>query len=93
MARKIGPERPKEPGGLEELRVRRVVGISEFKKNPMRVFVEAKGETFAVLNFNRPEFYIVPAPNYGALLDRIAELERAAMQAEGEERTRMGLSP
>lgn len=83
MARKIGPERPKEPGGLEVLRVRRVVGISDFKKNPMRVFVDAKGEAFAVLNYNRPEFYVIPAPHYAALLDRIEELENRAPATPG----------
>jgi len=74
MGKRIGPKRAKEAGGLEELRVSRFVGISDFKQNPMRVFVDAGGETFAVLNCNRPEFYIVPAATYAALLDRLEAL-------------------
>jgi antitoxin StbD len=68
---------------MEELRTRRFLSISEFKKNPMRSFAEAAGETFAVLNFNRPEFYVVPAPHYAALLDRIEELENRAPAPPG----------
>ena len=41
-------------------------------------FTVAKGEAFAVLNYNRPEFYVVPAAAYAALLDRIEALENAA---------------
>jgi len=91
MAKKIGPKRPKEPGGLEELRVTRIVGISDLKKNPMRVFVEAKGETFVVLNYNRPEFYIVPAADYAALMDRIEDLEDAAKIREREHEPRVAV--
>ena len=71
MARKIEPGTGDKATGMEELRTRRFLSISAFKKNPMRSFTEAKGETFAVLNFNRPEFYVVPAAEYGALLDRL----------------------
>lgn len=78
MARKIEPKKGGEAPAMEEMRTRCFVSITELKKNPMRVFVEAKGETFAVLNFNRPEFYIVPAATYAALLDRIEDLEDAA---------------
>jgi len=73
MARKIEP-RDSEESAMEELRTRRFMSITEFKKNPMRSFTEAAGETFAVLNFNRPEFYVVPAPHYAALLDRLEAL-------------------
>lgn len=74
MARRIEPRTDGETHAMEELRTRRFVGISEFKKNPMRTFTEAGGEVFAVLNFNRPEFYVVPATAYAALLDRIEAL-------------------
>lgn len=78
MARKMEPKTGGEAPAMEELRSRRFVSITELKRNPMRLFVEAKGEAFAVLNYNRPEFYIVPAADYAALMDRIEDLEDAA---------------
>lgn len=78
MARKMEPRANGNGPALTELRTRRFMSISDFKKNPMRCFTEAKGETFAILNCNRPEFYIVPAATYAALLDRIEDLEDAA---------------
>ena len=83
MARKIEPKTGSEPPAIGELRSRHFVSITELKKNPMRVFVEAKGETFAVLNFNRPEFYIVPAAAYAAMLDRIEDFEDAGRAEPG----------
>lgn len=74
MARKIEP-RDSDGSAMEELRTRRFMSITEFKKNPMRSFIEAAGETFAVLNFNRPEFYVVPAAAYSVLLDRLEAAE------------------
>lgn len=78
MARKMEPRTNGEPPAMEELRTRRFISITEMKRNPMRLFAEAKGEAFAVLNYNRPEFYVVPAAAYAALLDRIEALENAA---------------
>jgi|3_EtaG_2_1085321.scaffolds.fasta_scaffold00070_38 antitoxin StbD len=78
MARKMEPKTNGETPAMEELRTRRFISITEMKRNPMRLFAEAKGEAFAVLNYNRPEFYVVPAAAYAALLDRIEALENAA---------------
>ncbi len=91
MARKMEPKTGGETPAMEELRSRRFVSITELKKNPMRLFVEAKGETFAVLNYNRPEFYIVPAATYAALLDQIEDLEDTAKIREREHGPRVAV--
>jgi antitoxin StbD len=56
--------------------------ISELKKNPMSVVEGADGFPVAVLNRNRPVFYCVPAAAYEALMDKLEDLELAAIVAE-----------
>ncbi len=54
-------------------------GISELKKNPMAVIQQAEGEPVAILNRNQPVFYAVPVEAYERLLDRLEDLELAAI--------------
>ncbi|MXW51220.1 MAG: type II toxin-antitoxin system prevent-host-death family antitoxin [Gammaproteobacteria bacterium] len=59
-------------------------GISELKKNPMAVINQAEGTPVAILNRNRPVFYAVPAAAWEALLDKLEDLELAALVRERE---------
>ena len=54
-------------------------GISALKKNPMAVIEHAEGSPVAILNRNRPVFYAVPAAAWEAMLDKIEDLELAAL--------------
>ena len=56
--------------------------ISELKKNPMAVVDSADGFPIAVLNHNKPAFYCVPAAAYEALMDKLEDVELAAIIAE-----------
>ena len=56
--------------------------ISEFKKNPMAVVEGADGFPVAVLNRNQPAFYCVPAAAYGALMDKLEDMELALLVQE-----------
>ncbi|MCY4427193.1 MAG: type II toxin-antitoxin system Phd/YefM family antitoxin [Halieaceae bacterium] len=58
------------------------VGISALKKNPMAVIEHAEGSPVAILNRNRPVFYAVPAAAWEAILDKIEDLELAALVRE-----------
>jgi len=58
--------------------------ISELKKNPMGVIEEGGGFPVAVLNRNQPAFYCIPATAYEALLDKLEDLELAALVKERE---------
>lgn len=67
------------------------IGITELKRNPMVIVEEARGETVAVLNRNKPVFYAVPAEAYEAMLERLedAELAGIARARENQPRTKV----
>jgi len=54
-------------------------GISELKKNPMAVIEQGEGAPVAILNRNQPVFYAVPAAAYEALIDKLEDVELAAI--------------
>jgi antitoxin StbD len=56
--------------------------ISELKKNPMAVVESGEGFPVAVLNRNQPAFYCIPAAAYEVLLERLEDLELAALVRE-----------
>lgn len=56
--------------------------ISELKKNPMAVVAQGEGFPVAVLNRNQPAFYCIPAAAYELLMDKLEDVELAAIYAE-----------
>lgn len=46
--------------------------MSEFKKNPASVLREAKSRPVAVLNHNKPAFYMIEPRLFEAMLDELA---------------------
>ena len=54
-------------------------GISELKKNPMAVMAQGEGSPVAILNRNEPVFYAVPASAYEELMDKLEDVELAAI--------------
>ncbi|MEP6483138.1 MAG: type II toxin-antitoxin system prevent-host-death family antitoxin [Rudaea sp.] len=69
------------------------VSVSELKRNPSAVIDAAEGEPVAVLVHNRPSAYLIPAETYKRLLDRLEDLELAALvrARAHEKRTRVKL--
>lgn len=57
-------------------------GISELKKNPMSVIEQGEGSPVAILNRNEPVFYAVPAKVYEELMDKLEDVELAAIARE-----------
>jgi antitoxin StbD len=49
--------------------------ISELKKNPSALLNKAEGEAIAILNHNSPTAYLVPAPVYEQLLEKLEDYE------------------
>ena len=49
------------------------VSMSEFKKNPAQVLRTAGEKPVAVLNHNRPAFYMVTPKLFEALLEELSE--------------------
>lgn len=54
-------------------------GVSELKKNPMAVVEQGDGAPVAILNRNEPVFYAVPAEAYELLMDKLEDMELAAI--------------
>jgi antitoxin StbD len=54
-------------------------GISELKKNPMAVVAQGDGAPVAILNRNEPVFYAIPAKAFEALMDKLEDVELAAI--------------
>ena len=50
-------------------------GISELKKNPMAVIDHGEGAPVAILNRNKPVFYVVPAAAYEVLMEKLEDME------------------
>ena len=53
--------------------------ISELKKNPMAVVEQGEGFPVVFLHRNQPAFYCVPAAAYEALIDKLEDIELAAI--------------
>jgi antitoxin StbD len=49
------------------------ISMSEFKKNPSKAASEEVGRPIAVLNRNKPAFYVVPPDLFEAMLDELDE--------------------
>ncbi|MGB7192242.1 MAG: plasmid stabilization protein [Collimonas pratensis] len=49
--------------------------VSELKKDPMRTVATGGGFPVAILNWNQPAFYCVPAKAYEALMNKLEDIE------------------
>lgn len=55
------------------------VSMSDFKRNPAQVLRAAGEKPVAVLNHNRPAFYMVTPKLFEALIDEMAERDLLAL--------------
>ncbi|MET0963513.1 MAG: type II toxin-antitoxin system Phd/YefM family antitoxin [Noviherbaspirillum sp.] len=51
------------------------VSMSEFKRNPSAILRQADNKPVAVLNHNKPAFYMVQPKIFEAMLEALADLE------------------
>lgn len=49
------------------------ISMSDFKKNPAKVLREAGQKPVAVLNHNKPAFYMVDPQMFEALIEQLAD--------------------
>lgn len=66
---------------METVLASRSISISDFKKNPAKVVREAGSHPVAVLNHNRPAFYLVEPKLFEALVEHLEDLELADLAA------------
>ncbi len=60
---------------MEAILAEVAVSMSEFKKNPAAVLREANHRPVAVLNHNRPAFYMVEPRLFNDMMDELAYLK------------------
>jgi antitoxin StbD len=60
----------------------RSVSVTELKRNYANILSQADDEPVAVLNHNRPEAYLVPAPFFERLLQHLEDLEDTKLVRE-----------
>lgn len=58
------------------------VSVTELKRHYASILAQADDEPVAVLNHNRPEAYLVPAPYFERLLQHLEDLEDAQLVRE-----------
>lgn len=68
------------------------VSITELKKNPSAVIAKAEGFPVAILNHNKPAAYLVPAAAFEALVDKLEDVELAAIVRQRESQAEIEVS-
>lgn len=58
------------------------VSVTDLKRNYAAILAQADDEPVAVLNHNRPEAYLVPAPYFERMLQHLEDLEDAKLVRE-----------
>jgi antitoxin StbD len=58
---------------METIFADKTISMSEFKKNPASVLREAKHRPVAVLNHNRPAFYMIEPGLFEVMVDELAD--------------------
>lgn len=58
---------------MDTIYANRSISMSTFKKNPAQVLREAGDQPVAVLNHNRPAFYMVTPNLFEALVEELAD--------------------
>ena len=58
------------------------VSVTDLKRNYATILAQADDEPVAVLNHNRPEAYLVPAPYFERLMQHLEDLEDAKLARE-----------
>lgn len=64
---------------MEALLANCSVSVTELKQSPSAIIEQANGQTIAILNHNRPAAYLVPAATYAAMVERLDDLDLAAL--------------
>lgn len=58
---------------MESVHANLSVSMSEFKKNPAAVLRESRNRPVAVLNHNRPAFYMIEPELFETMMEQLAD--------------------
>lgn len=64
---------------METLMTNQTVSMSEFKRNPAAVLKSSNNRPVAVLNHNKPAFYMVQPALFEAMLEHMADRDIEAL--------------
>lgn len=67
---------------METILTNLTVSMSDFKKNPAKVLREAGTQPVAVLNHNKPSFYMVDPVLFEAIMEDLADARIAPLIRE-----------
>ncbi len=67
---------------MQTIHANKTVSVTELKRNFASVLSQAGDDPVAVLNHNRTEAYLLPAALYERLMERLEDLEDAALVRE-----------
>lgn len=67
---------------MQTIHASKTVSVTELKRNFASVLSQAGEDPVAVLNHNRPEAYLLPAALYERIMERLEDLEDAALVRE-----------
>lgn len=60
---------------MQTLLAELTISMSDFKKNPAKVLRDANAQPVAVLNHNKPAFYMVDPVLFEALIDEVVDAQ------------------
>ena len=64
---------------MDKLLTQNVTSVSEFRNDMAGIVKRAGNKPFAVLNNNKPSFYVIPPEQYKLVAEIIADLEIAEL--------------
>jgi antitoxin StbD len=68
------------------------VSVNDLKKNPIAVIEQAEGFPVAILNHNKPAAYLVPASSFELLMDKLEDVELAALVRQRKKERKIRIS-
>ena len=68
------------------------VSVTDLKKNPAAVIEQAEGFPVAILNHNKPAAYLVPASSFELLMDKLEDVELAALVRQRKKERKIRIS-
>ena len=67
---------------MKQLLSRFSASVSELKRNPSALLMQAAGNPIVILNHNVPAAYLVPAATYELLMEKLDDIDLAQLVAE-----------
>ncbi len=71
---------------IEHILTDAMIGVSEFKKNPIEAVEEAGGQPIAVLSNNKPQFYCLSKDSFEELMELVEDMRLGEVAVKREQK-------